>query len=123
MSPRTPRRGETRRRATPAAGGGEVERPPEDRDPSALIARLPVSETPEQHFSAGGMRPRSWSVGPGTHFPLHRHERTKHLFVTRGSISFNGMPWAAPAGMVIPAGLAHEAEAGEDGVECVEAFA
>ncbi|MGA8016252.1 MAG: hypothetical protein WCB85_10080 [Candidatus Dormiibacterota bacterium] len=37
-------------------------------------------------------------------------------------ISFNGMVFTAPAGMVIPAGLVHEATAGGGGVECVEAF-
>jgi quercetin dioxygenase-like cupin family protein len=87
-----------------------------------LISQLPGSETPEKHFAAGGMRPRPWSAGPGTYFPRHHHERTKHLFVIRGSITFNGMDCAAPAGIVIPAGLTHEAEAGQDGVECVEAF-
>ncbi len=82
----------------------------------AEITQLSASETPERHFAAGGMRPRPWSAGPGTHFPLHHHERTKHLFVTRGSITFNAMEYVAPAGIVIPAGLIHEAEAGPHGV-------
>jgi mannose-6-phosphate isomerase-like protein (cupin superfamily) len=68
------------------------------------------------------MAPSPWSAAPGTYFPLHHHDRTKHLFVLRGSITFNGRDCVAPMGIVIPAGLAHEAEAGRDGVECVEAF-
>ena len=86
------------------------------------IQPLPVGTSPDAHFAAQRLQGRTWSAGPGTYFPLHRHHLTKHLFVTRGSISFNGSLHRAPAGLLIPAGFDHEAEAGEQGVTCVEAF-
>ena len=61
-------------------------------------------------------------MGPRTWFPEHRHQRTKHLFVIRGRISFNGLWVEAGEGVRIPAGTDHEAVAGDAGVECVEAF-
>ena len=86
------------------------------------IAPIPASEPPDRYFAVRGLRGSSWSAGPRTWFPPHRHERTKHLFVTRGSISFNGTEVAAPAGVRISAGSEHQARAGEAGVDCVEAF-
>lgn len=86
------------------------------------VAVLPAGVSPEHHFADLGLSGRAWSAGPGAFFPPHHHERTKHLFVLRGSISFNGTMFTAPAGMVIAAGSVHEATAGGDGVECVEAF-
>jgi hypothetical protein len=90
-------------------------------DGSGIIP-LPGTGDPEAHFAARGLRGQEWSAGPGTWFPPHRHERTKHLFVTRGSISFNGVAFQAPAGLRIAAGFEHHAQAGEAGVVCVEAF-
>ncbi|MGA3183105.1 MAG: cupin [Candidatus Dormibacteria bacterium] len=89
-----------------------------DQDIEAIVS----AEPPERYFTTRGLRGSSWSAGPGTCFPEHRHERTKHLFVTRGSISFNGLEFVAPAGIRIAAGAVHEALAGPAGVECVEAF-
>jgi quercetin dioxygenase-like cupin family protein len=86
------------------------------------ITPLPAGTDPQRHLARRGLRGRHWSAGPGAHFPWHRHERTKHLFVLRGAISFNGASHRAPAGLVIPRGLEHEATAGPEGVECVEAF-
>jgi len=86
------------------------------------ILSLPEGTVPEAHLAAHGLTGRAWSVGPGTYFPPHRHQLPKHLFVTRGSISFNGRLHQAPAGLLISAGFEHEAEAGEAGVDCVEAF-
>jgi hypothetical protein len=86
------------------------------------ITPLAPSRPPDGYFALRGLRGSSWSAGPGTRFPPHRHERTKHLFVTRGSISFNGTEVAAPSGVRISAGAEHHARVGEDGVDCVEAF-
>jgi hypothetical protein len=88
----------------------------------AGIEPIAATEPPERYFASRGLHGSSWSVGPGTWFPEHRHERTKHLFVTRGSISFNGLDVSAPAGIRIGAGAAHAALAGQAGVEGVEAF-
>ncbi len=89
-----------------------------DQDIEAIVS----AEPPERYFMTRRLRGSSWSAGPGTCFPEHRHERTKHLFVTRGSIRFNGLELVAPAGIRIAAGAVHEALAGPAGVECVEAF-
>jgi quercetin dioxygenase-like cupin family protein len=86
------------------------------------IEAIVSAEQPEGYFASRGLRGSSWSVGPGTWFPAHHHDRTKHLFVIRGSITFNGREVAAPAGIRIGAGTVHEALAGPAGVECVEAF-
>ncbi|MGP8160948.1 MAG: cupin [Candidatus Dormibacteria bacterium] len=86
------------------------------------IVAIASSEPPPRYFAARGLGGSTWSAGPGAWFPPHRHERTKHLFVTRGSISFNGMLLSAPAGVRISAGFEHEARAGDAGVECMEAF-
>jgi hypothetical protein len=86
------------------------------------ITAIPAGPEPEAYFAAHGLQGNAWAVGPRTWFPEHRHQRTKHLFVTRGRISFNGVWIEAGAGVRIPAGTDHEAFAGDLGVECVEAF-
>ena len=86
------------------------------------IERIEAPPPAAEYFAARGMSPSPWSAGPDTFFAPHSHPRTKHLFVTRGSIAFNGMELSAPAGIRIPAGFEHEAVAGDGGVECVEGF-
>jgi hypothetical protein len=86
------------------------------------IAPLPAGPSPAEYFAARGLRSSSWSAGAGTWFPPHRHPQTKHLFVTRGSITFNGALVRAPEGVLIGAGTEHEALVGEAGVECAEGF-
>ena len=87
-----------------------------------MIDRLEPPRDPERSLLDAGIEPRPWAVGPGTHFAAHAHERPKRLFVVRGSIAFNGEWLRAPAGIRIPAGFEHSADAGDDGVECVEGF-
>ena len=87
-----------------------------------MIRRVDTEVDPHAYLAARGLHPSPWAAGPGTFFARHSHARTKHLFVLRGSITFNGDRLTAPAGIVIDAGTEHEAEAGEAGVECVEAF-
>ncbi len=86
------------------------------------ISPIPAAEPPGAYFAAHRLAGSPWSAGPGTWFPPHHHPRTKHLFVTRGSITFNGSEVSAPAGVRILAGSEHEAWVGEQGVDCVEAF-
>jgi hypothetical protein len=88
----------------------------------AGISPIAASQPPDRYFAVRGLRGSSWSAAPGTWFPPHRHELTKHLFVTRGSISFNGSEVSAPAGIRISAGAEHQAWVGGAGVDCVEAF-
>jgi hypothetical protein len=87
-----------------------------------VIEPLRPPPDPEASLRDAGIDPRPWSAGPGTHFARHSHGQTKRLFVRRGSISFNGDWLRAPAGIRIPAGLEHDADVGDDGVECVEGF-
>jgi quercetin dioxygenase-like cupin family protein len=86
------------------------------------IEAIVGTEPPQRYLTARGLRGSAWSAAPGTWFPEHHHARTKHLFVTRGSIRFNGVEVSAPAGVRIGAGTVHEALAGRAGVQCVEAF-
>ena len=86
------------------------------------ITAIPAGHEPQAYFAARGLRSSAWAVGPRTWFPEHRHQRTKHLFVTRGRISFNGAWVETGDGVRIAAGTDHEAVAGDAGVECVEAF-
>ena len=87
-----------------------------------MIERIDPPGDPERALRDSGHEPHAWSAGPHAHFPSHIHARPKRLFVVHGSISFNGEQLTAPAGIRIPAGFAHEADAGANGVECVEAF-
>jgi hypothetical protein len=87
-----------------------------------VVEAIAGSEPPQRYFETRGLYGSPWSAGPGTWFPEHRHQRTKHLFVTRGSIRFNGVEVSAPAGVRIGAGAQHEARVGAAGVDCVEAF-
>ena len=86
------------------------------------ITTIAAGEEPQAYLAARGLRSSAWAVGPRTWFPEHRHQRTKHLFVTRGRISFNGTWVETGEGVRIEAGTDHEACAGDAGVECVEAF-
>ena len=81
-----------------------------------------MAADPEGALREARLDPRPWSAGPGTHFAVHSPARSKRLYVRRGSISFNGAWLAAPAGIRISPGFEHSADAGERGVECVEAF-
>jgi len=87
-----------------------------------VIERIDAPADPARALRDAGLEPSSWSAGPHAHFAPHNHARTKRLFVLRGAIRFNGELLTAPAGIRIPAGFAHHADAGDGGVECVEAF-
>lgn len=74
-----------------------------------------------------GLEPGSWSNGPGDRYAAHEHGYDKVLVCERGSIRF-GLPDAG--GVVelatgdrleLPAGTAHDALVGGQGVTCLEA--
>jgi quercetin dioxygenase-like cupin family protein len=88
----------------------------------STVRRLDSSADPEQTLRASGLKPYSWSAGPGATFPPHTHAQTKHLYVTSGSIDFDGLALRDGEGIIIPAGTEHSATAGAAGVTCVEAF-
>lgn len=86
------------------------------------IARLQPSSRPEAALRENGLSPYPWSAGPGAVFAPHSHAQTKHLYVTGGSIDFDGLALGEGEGIMIPAGTTHGAVAGPAGVSCVEAF-
>jgi quercetin dioxygenase-like cupin family protein len=74
-----------------------------------------------------GLRYYPWSNGPGDVYAAHTHSYNKVIYVVRGSITF-GLPASGErltlrAGdrLDLPAGVAHDAVVGEDGVLCFEA--
>jgi quercetin dioxygenase-like cupin family protein len=79
-------------------------------------------------FAAEGCtHPRTWSGAPGEAYGWHAHGYPKLLFCLSGSIMFQdreGMTYRlAPTDRLdVEAGTDHSAEAGPDGVECVECF-
>jgi quercetin dioxygenase-like cupin family protein len=86
------------------------------------VSRLPDADDGEAALRTAGLSPSPWSAGPGAVFSPHSHEWTKHLYVVRGTIDFDGTELAASQGIRIPAGTIHGAVAGPAGVSCVEAF-
>ncbi len=88
----------------------------------AKITRTPRVDDPDATLRAAGLSPYPWSAGPRARFSRHSHSAIKHLYVVMGSIDFDGLRLVAGEGIVIPAGTAHSADVGGEGVACVEAF-
>ena len=78
-------------------------------------------------LSKEGLHPYRWSNAPGDVYNTHTHPYHKVIYVVRGSIIFR-LPEAADqvelhAGdrLELPAGTAHNAIVGSQGVVCLEA--
>ena len=78
---------------------------------------------------AEGLEAGSWSNGPFDRYAAHEHGYDKVLVCASGSIRF-GLPalgravdLAAGDRLELPAGTAHDAAVGADGVTCLEAHA
>jgi quercetin dioxygenase-like cupin family protein len=76
---------------------------------------------------AEGLDPGAWSNGPGDRYGAHEHAYDKVIVVADGSIDF-GLPasgevvrLATGDRLELPAGTAHDAIVGPDGVTCLEA--
>jgi len=74
-----------------------------------------------------GLQPYRWSNAPGDMYAAHTHPYDKVIYVVKGSITF-GFPGAGSqttlqAGdrLELPAGMAHDAVVGPEGVVCLEA--
>src|SRR5215203_4403586 len=74
-----------------------------------------------------GLDPGAWSNGPGDRYAAHEHAYDKVIVVAEGSIAF-GLPTtgdvfrlAVGDRLDLPAGTAHDALVGPDGVTCLEA--
>lgn len=86
-------------------------------DAAALRARL----------AAEGLDPGAWSNGSGDRYAAHEHGYDKVIVVGAGSIRFGLPATGASIDLVegdrleLPAGVAHDAVVGVDGVTCLEA--
>ena len=74
-----------------------------------------------------GLRPYAWSNGPGDVYAAHSHPYNKVIYVVQGSIRF-GLPERGEQVLLragdrldLPAGVAHDAVVGPEGVVCLEA--
>jgi uncharacterized protein YjlB len=87
----------------------------------------PTEESLRQIYAREGLRPYGWSNGPHDVYVVHRHSYEKVLRVVRGTIRFDlpeqGTSIDVGAGdeLILPAGVAHGAVVGPDGVVCLEA--
>jgi quercetin dioxygenase-like cupin family protein len=78
-------------------------------------------------LTAEGLEAGGWSNGPGDRYAAHEHAYDKVIVVTAGSIAFglpaSGAVLGLEAGdrLELPAGTAHDASVGPDGVTCLEA--
>jgi quercetin dioxygenase-like cupin family protein len=77
-------------------------------------------------LSGKGYRTVRWTNEAGYAYPIHTHDFDKVILVLRGSITFRiprvGEEFVLHVGdrMDIPAGYAHSAEVGPQGVTCIE---
>ena len=86
----------------------------------------PQPDAVEARMKAEGLPYYRWSNGPGDLYPSHDHPYHKVIYVVRGSITF-GLPLSGEeitllAGdrLGLPAGIAHNAVVGRQGVVCLE---
>jgi quercetin dioxygenase-like cupin family protein len=80
-----------------------------------------------ERLRAEGLDPGAWSNGPGDRYGAHDHGYDKVIVVAEGAIDF-GLPasgevvrLASGDRLELPAGTAHDAIVGPDGVTCLEA--
>lgn len=88
----------------------------------------PITEAAIRQIYAGeGLQPYCWSNGPHAVYGVHTHPYEKVLRVVRGSIRFDlsergeSVELLPGDELVLPAGVAHGAVVGPEGVTCLEA--
>ena len=81
----------------------------------------------EARLRTEGLDPGAWSNGPHDRYAAHDHPYDKVLVCAAGSIRF-GLPATGASAelrrgdrLELPAGTAHDASVGPDGVTCLEA--
>jgi len=85
-----------------------------------------TSEKYAQMMEDQGFSAHTWSNGPNFAYPVHDHPYDKLIVVLEGSIRFDlprqGTPQLLKEGdqLPIPAGTAHSAIVGPQGVTCLE---
>jgi mannose-6-phosphate isomerase-like protein (cupin superfamily) len=87
----------------------------------------PTEDAIRRLYAAERLQPDAWANGPHDAYPVHEHAYEKVLRVIRGSIRFD-LPRRDEAidlgpgdTLVLPAGVAHSAVVGPEGVTCLEA--
>lgn len=87
----------------------------------------PAEDAIRQRYAAEGLQPYAWGNGPYDTYPVHDHGYEKVLRVVRGSIRFD-LPLRGESielgpgdTLILPAGIAHAAVVGPEGVTCLEA--
>ena len=77
-------------------------------------------------FAAGDLVPHSWSNARGFRHGERRHPDHKVVVCVAGSITFHtpdgDLALRPGGGLDLPAGTAHSATVGPDGVTCMEAY-
>jgi dTDP-4-dehydrorhamnose 3,5-epimerase-like enzyme len=96
-------------------------------------ATPPQEQALRRRMQQEGLSPHSWSNGPGDTYAVHSHNYEKVLYCVRGSIRFvlpdqrdesgkvQAVDLAPGDGMILPAGVRHSAQVGDEGVTCIEA--
>ena len=87
----------------------------------------PTEATIRQILDREGLQPYRWSNAPGDVYHAHTHPYHKVIYVVKGSITF-GFPGQGQQATLhvgdrleLPAGVAHNASVGPEGVVCLEA--
>jgi hypothetical protein len=82
-----------------------------------------------RRLAGEGLSASTWSNGPGDRYSAHEHGYDKALVVASGSIAFGlhdedrRVDLGVGDRLDLPAGTAHDALVGLDGVTCLEAHA
>jgi len=96
------------------------------------VIRWPDEQSPDEQrlrsiMVAEGLHPYVWSNRPGDAYGAHDHSYHKVIYVVSGSITF-GLPDTGDKvtlntgdRLELPAGVAHDAVIGKQGVACLEA--
>jgi mannose-6-phosphate isomerase-like protein (cupin superfamily) len=95
--------------------------------------RPPQEQELRQQMRWQGLAPYAWSNGPGDRYSVHSHGYEKVLYCVKGSIIFVLPDQVDEQGqtsaihlepgdcMILPAGVRHSAQVGQQGVTCLEA--
>jgi uncharacterized protein YjlB len=98
---------------------------PPDRDRGYHASAMSDSSALRVRLIEEGLQPGAWSNGPGDRYASHEHGYDKVIVVAAGTIRFGlaGGPIDLVSGdrLELPAGVAHDALVGSDGVTCLEA--
>jgi quercetin dioxygenase-like cupin family protein len=85
----------------------------------------PSRNAVRRRLESEGLRPYSWSNGPGDHYAAHSHLYRKILYCVEGSIVFHvdgeSVTLAPGDRLEIEPNTMHAADVGPQGVVCMEA--